>query len=416
MKDKKIFSKLNVFALIVTVSFIVSAAVICVKGISAMKYYVITPQKDVFSDFFDPIEKNAASNWKIDSYPPFICGVYRIISFVLPDGMIKSEDIKDSIYGIVLYSLHLLLFAVPLSILIAKYFKNTGLTACFTALLVISGPFIAAADRGNCVVYALLFTLIFFIYRDSDDHTVSELSLLSLAVAANIKIYPAIFILLIMKKKNTYKIIRFIIYSLVLFMCPLFFMKGHLSNIIFWAKNLVSFSLMNNGSLFGDGSNLSLVNVTELIYTLLKKAGIITLTSDPAIAGTIVKLAVMTIGLCIFPGMKYEWQKAMICSMLCIQIPGVSYIYVLIFLLIPFMSYLISDDHERTPSVLFGILFSFIVIPLRYMFYVYDVVRVPVLVTFGHSVVMICLFVFMIYLFVKAVKYGCFSKKEKISD
>ncbi len=105
-------------------------------------------------------------------------------------------------------------------------YKNfTDITISVIALL--SLPFGASAiERGNPAFLVVILLLYAIAFKDSDNKYLREIALILIAVAANIKIYPAIFGLLYLKDKRFKEAFHLVIYGLALFIIPFFFMEG----------------------------------------------------------------------------------------------------------------------------------------------------------------------------------------------
>ena len=60
-------------------------------------------------------------------------------------------------------------------------------------LLCFSGVILWSIERGNSIIYAMLFTLLFVVLYDSESLKLKNLSCVGFAIAINIKIDPAVF-------------------------------------------------------------------------------------------------------------------------------------------------------------------------------------------------------------------------------
>ena len=107
----------------------------------------------------------------------------------------------------------------------------------FITLMMFSIPFLFAFERGNIILVSFILLLVFMCFKDSENKVLREIALIGLAASAAIKIYPAIFGLILVKEKRWLDIFRVITYGLILFVLPFLFFGGY-SSLILYLKNL----------------------------------------------------------------------------------------------------------------------------------------------------------------------------------
>lgn len=101
----------------------------------------------------------------------------------------------------------------------------------FTISMLFTVPFLYQYERGNIIFLALCFTMLFFLWKDSENRILRELSFFSLAGAAGLKIYPAVFGLLLVREKRYKEAVRLMIYGLISFFLPFLCFGSFLGNI-----------------------------------------------------------------------------------------------------------------------------------------------------------------------------------------
>jgi len=83
-----------------------------------------------------------------------------------------------------------------------------------------------AFERGNIILLAVLLTTFFIFGRKSENKIVRELSYIALALAAGLKLYPAVFGILLIRDKNIKGAVRTVIYGILAFFLPFVFFEG----------------------------------------------------------------------------------------------------------------------------------------------------------------------------------------------
>lgn len=110
---------------------------------------------------------------------------------------------------------------------------------CSTAFAVLfSMPMMFSVERGNTVIAAALASMVYIFYYDSESRVKRELALISLAVAAALKITPAVLGILLIYNKQWKDIIRIIVYGIIICILPFFSLNGGLANIPLMLRNI----------------------------------------------------------------------------------------------------------------------------------------------------------------------------------
>lgn len=201
-----------------------------------------------------------------------------------------------------------------------------GLLACVSVLLSYSLFF--AIERGNIVLQAFIFLLFYVVFYRSKSTVLRELSLVSLSVAFCLKLYPAVFGILLILDRRWRDAFRCVAYALVLFVLSevvYYFLNGGsvfvLSAIFDWIKFLGSTLL---------GKNL-LVLILFLIFGCLC-------------------LMVLT---CVLVKTKKNWVRLYLVGLLSV-IGGVQYNYSYAWLmLLPSFLYFLVEEKEINKKTVF---------------------------------------------------------------
>ncbi|MBO7310463.1 MAG: DUF2029 domain-containing protein, partial [Clostridia bacterium] len=225
-------------------------------------------------------------------------------------------------------------------------------------IILTSAPFVYAVMRGNTIYFALIFLLLFLLLYKNENAFVREIGYICLVLAGLIKIYPLFFGVFLLCEKRIWASVRIALYTVGFFFLSFFLLDGGINNFEPFVQNLGGFA--SNTVRLGAGNNLS---ATSLVYKLL---GVFS--DNPSYSETlnIVSLAVVALvflfstALAIYT--RCEFSRFVIASATVILLPSVSYFYVLIFMLLPFMEFIRNYDEldaktKRLYTVLFFIVF-----------------------------------------------------------
>ena len=200
--------------------------------------------------------------------------------------------------------------------------------------LILCGPMIFSVERGNQIILATLMVMVFLLNYDSRDKKKRILASLCLAVAASLKIMPAILgILLVIDKKRWRDAFRTVLFGLLVFLVPFFFLKcGPLKGIYHLYLN-ITYNLESYSGVHGCTLASCLqcigIEVTGAWKTVL----------------TIITGILLVTGCFLLPR---KWEKAAAASLMIIMLPGHSEDYNVLYLLPVLMLFINEEEHPLT--------------------------------------------------------------------
>ena len=334
---------------------------------------------DTGMDFYHSIEylkgNNPYEQWHV-IYPPLANLMFKVLFHMVPDeqknawtdefmasvAMRKSEnDLRVWMPTAMLFIVFFLLMSLLTYSIIVNYDgrRFRGVMA-FSAMF--SYGYLYALERGNIVILAMTTALLFVLYHDSDVPWVREAALLSLAVSANLKLYPAVFGIILLYEKRWKDAIRTVIYGVLLFVLPCLVFKNGLNNIPMF---------LNNVKGFADGvgtSNLG-TSLDRLLYSILELSGRVFNFPMPYEFYTRVAVHVDRICLvvCLFCGLVLpkKWQKCLCCTLGIILLSNQG-IYGTVFITLPAVMYLHEEEtfSRRNIVPFVGILLTLAILPV----------------------------------------------------
>jgi len=211
-----------------------------------------------------------------------------------------------------LFILFLIITAALLILVIQSCFKDMkpGKSKLIAFSSLLTHGVLYGYERGNILIIAMMCTLFFLLYYNEENKLLSELALISLAVAAGLKIYPALFGMVLLYNKQYKKAVRTVIYGIAFFVLPIFAFQEGISGLAVFFEKLTNFSTSAKFSTSGYGFD-KLVNM--LVYVWCQIFG--TPVNEEFLLKAIPKWNIIVAGgvlLCGF-AMKKQWQQALAC-------------------------------------------------------------------------------------------------------
>ena len=233
---RKIFKDMNIckfFAYSIIFFLFASIFVFILTGGTYWNRLFWQSNNHPFSDFYLPIKeaylRRPYINTNISPYPPMAFFIFYIISLIVEKTSLSIPwyDFHQYqsfvfLYFIILLSL-IFMFLYVCILLFEKNGKKTVSQYYIFLFLLLSYQFLYAYERGNIVILCVLLCMIYILFYDSKDIKQKSIAFIALAIASSIKIYPAIFGLLILPKKRIKDITLLIILGIVFFTLPFVF-------------------------------------------------------------------------------------------------------------------------------------------------------------------------------------------------
>lgn len=317
-------------------------------------------------DFGDMFKASAASiNMGEDICPPSSMLMYQIMRNTFP-GIAQNglDDYNAMILGEkagYYIQLYFLFSVVPLVIL--SYFAISGTKvqkALFAAAIMLSRPLMIGFERGNSIMTALAFVMLFLLCYKSKDPLIHEIALLALACAFALKIYTAVFGVLLLKEKDIKSAVRCAIYAIFLFVFPAACHRsGFIESFKFYIEALSSYTANLDFGL--EAAQLSLKRIVTLLAIALHAPEAVNVLYPIFM----VLLVALLTYLVVFS--KKEWHTLLALSLATIMIPSLSWPYTASFLLIPLISLLNEKQKNHFDYI------SILLLLWIFMFIYYDI-------------------------------------------
>jgi len=314
---------------------------------------------DTGMDFFHSIEytRGRAPYELFETlYPPLANLCFYVLFRMVPASQYTtwaptfSEGIamRRTYYDLRLYQPTMLLFiffliitAVLFAMLIQRCFKGMqpGKVNLITFSSLLTHGVLYGYERGNIIIIAMMCTLFFVLYYNAENKILSELALLSLAVAAGLKIYPALFGAVLLYNKQYKKAIRTVVYGVAFFVLPAFAFREGLSGLIIFFKVLIKHATSSSFSTNGYGFD-KLVNMIVYVWCHIWNKPV----NEEFLLAAIPKWNIVAAGIILLCGfvMKKQWQQVLACciAMFLFNEQGT---YGIMFFLIPLMLFIAQE-------------------------------------------------------------------------
>lgn len=206
------------------------------------------------------------------------------------------------------------------------------------SVCLLSAFFLYSIERGNIALLTLPFVLSFFFccFYENKSSVVKETAFISLAIAAGLKIYPAVFGFLLLKKCRWKDACRLAGYGIAFFLLP--FMHYGLHTVLSFLGGTHAF--------FNGTQHIISYSIDSLFYMV----SVITGATVPQSLVTIIKVlfAIGLVGYIMLA--KTEWESMLACALFMIVIPPTSFGYTLLFLYPSFVMLLrsVGEYDEET--------------------------------------------------------------------
>ena len=277
-------------------------------------------------------------------YPPllnflyFMCG--KLTSVLEPDAIMLIEN------RIFAFCIQILpIFGVVY--LISVFAKNSllKLNIFYLILVSIPAPFFTTLKSHNIAYFSFLFALYFIFNFDSDSRFKRELSIIFLAISTNLRILPAIYSLLIVKDLKLFS--RYLLYSLLLFFIPMYFILpsyNYIDRFLLIVKSIFSYT---------DSYTINRIGNFKVFYYLFKHIfGILKISVNKFLVSNIISKISLVILLVYCFKLKSKIDKILCVTFMQFLIGGITYHHIVCFIA-PLAFCIIKNSYDKISLLLF---------------------------------------------------------------
>ena len=312
---------------------------------------------DTFMDFYNSVYDAAMQPYDHQViYPPLCCVFFLLLSGIIPGQYFEGAWVPRG--GFTFYEIQnaklmlVVFFAIPFAVVVYCIFRYTSTLKDSEKLLVLmaflaSTPVLYAVERGNIIIYAVAFALLFFVCYDDERAWVREIGYIALAISAGIKIYPAFFGLLLILDKRYFAAVRTVVYGIITTILPFFAFDGLKS----MHQMLTSISSFNEISLF----SLSLKGGINYLIS--------TRSNDFTYSKTLLYICMAALIISVFLT-KSGWKRAAMLTLLIYGAVSNGGKYMGVFMIIPCMCFYKENTTFRIIDYVYAVMFFLFFAPL----------------------------------------------------
>lgn len=321
--------------------------------------YFVMDHGDTAMDYFNMLANLRESDpWLANASYPAICFLFwKVMHHFLPiaeygDGFYLRANMIAQL-GYILFSLICILIIWEVVRYMVK--GTTSEKVLFSCSVLFSGPMFFLLERGNILIAVFAFSLVFLALYDSEKFSHRLIAYICLAVAAAIKLYPAVLGFLVLYKKRYKETVLLFILGSTVFIAPFFVFDG-IESLQKMISGIAVATDVQTG--IGLGSNFCISNLIQMVGAFFGK----NTTSVPSW----VPFASAIFCLCIFIISKQEWQKLYALVLLIIWFPSFSYTYTLVLLFLPIISFFYRSNRQQQGRFRLGYIVGFILLVIPY--------------------------------------------------
>ncbi len=304
---------------------------------NSLALYFTSDLKDTYMDYFnmlsnieglDPYYANA-------NYPALAFVIWRLFYRMVPWNESNTvgyflRETQSAQLGFILFMLFCIIMIWELSKL---YSEDKGIyKLLFPVCIITSGPVLFTIERGNIIILSFVFSFLFLLLYDSEKKELRYFSYLCLSIAAGIKIYPAVLGILVLSKKRYKESLLLIGMGIIMFIVPFFAFDGWDSFLTMMKGIFISSS---DSLAWGYGYNFSFSNFIRILFGFW---GIYIENVNLVFLGIPFAICIL-----IYAFNKETWKKVFALILFMLWIPGFSYTYVLVFMILPLVLFLKTE-------------------------------------------------------------------------
>lgn len=283
---------------------------------------------DLMADYFNVAKFSANRNPYFSvfegSYLPFPYVIFYVLSKFAPYEALDSLVAWKTTMG--LFTSFYFMFFISAVYFLLLYMHSEGkkYSSFFLVIsLMISGIFLFSFERGNLIILSAFFSTFFLFNYNSANKYLKEFAFLCLAFSASLKGFPALLGILLIYEKRFVEAIRLIVYGIIIAFLPFLLIRGGVSNIPQFLKNLKTADdlfLYSFYPRFGYYYFVSVWDKIDFLRVIIRKETLNSILS-------LVMYVITLLGLFLNYYEKSKWKQVALLISIIILIPTNSAIY-----------------------------------------------------------------------------------------
>lgn len=324
-----------------------------------MDSYFVNDYHNTGMDYFNMLAcLNTDNPYSADAnYPPMCFLFLKIFYRFLPESLTGGDGFyyRELMQAQIPYFMYVSATVLLVWELVKHLYRGPKRDKVLLASgILFSGPFLFTLERGNLILAGFAGLFVYLCFYDAQERWKRCFAYLALAFSASLKIYPAVFGILILHKKRYREAVWAAVAGAAAFFLPFFAFDGVAS--MGYLLHGIRASTDYAGNL-GMAYNFSYSNLVKIAGALCG-AAVREQTAGRFLVPLAVCGAVYVLG-------KEEWKKLYALALLCVWLPSFSYTYTLLLFLFPALFCLKEGDGRfGFFPYLYRMLFLFLMVPL----------------------------------------------------
>ncbi len=359
--------------------------------------YLFANPLDSFMDYFNSINiKSFQTSYSGSAiYPPLCNAIFYLLRVY--SGNIDMAETSEFGAGVLRnYTAPMMVFTISslasvlvIIHLLTRYLNQKDLKNQWTvALIVFSVPVLFLIQRGNIMILSLIGVMVFFLLKDSSDSKLRNAGYFCLAIASSIKLYPAIFGLILIKDKEYKEALKLSLWGVGVFIItfilfcteglggiPLFFgnITGFNSSFFYNTVQKTTIDAIANisgntayqdkpvfDSYVIDGCRIGYAAFLEHLFMWFGNS-----LSSSAVLASKMAIVISVVGTVASFFSKRRWQTVALLAAVLVGAQNRSYVYTAVFMIIPLVMFL-NDEDKGNLKYLYLVLQILIFFPLPF--------------------------------------------------
>lgn len=300
---------------------------------------------DTFMDWYNPMYTMQSGNIPLydfyskntGGYPPIARFILWVVGNVLPRDVVAAGAFGSRARSIMLFVVLTIAVVIALFAIISKMkLRNKWL---IYLAIVFSTPMLYTIERGNIILFSIVLSLLFVAGIEGEKRERQDASYFALALAAGIKIYPAIYGLLLVAKRKWKETFNLICWGLSVFLLPFLF-TGGFQSFLKCMQNLGGFVSSNKTR-----GRYWLINYGNVLTEISENFGV------PALPSRVVTISLLVLVVlliaCVFVQKSY-WKQNLALTLVLVLLPGANVYYVAAFYSIPLLLAFREESEDRS--------------------------------------------------------------------
>ncbi|MDR3599032.1 MAG: glycosyltransferase 87 family protein [Desulfosporosinus sp.] len=321
---------------------------LCYSDGQHQRELLFSDRNDYFMDYFNPMKYISEANPYNNTYLSLGEKVYPPLAYMILYPFSKLFDYVTKLpsqgradqLGIMSLVFILAISSVVYGALLYELKNGRKVIRWLTvSALFLSGVYIFSLERANIIILSAILLTFFLLFYNSHNKVLREISLIALALAAALKIFPALFGLILLYDKRYKDVCKLVIYGLIAVFLPFIFFKGGFENVPYLIRNMRANS--QNYTDRGFQYRFGFIPIS-ILFSGLKHISV----EFSVNLGKLISISYLIITIIASFSLYKRWKTILMLTCALVSTPLNSGFYCGLYLFAPIVLFLNDDQHE----------------------------------------------------------------------